>query len=106
MVSKIKYSKLFVVFYLTGEMHTLLMIDPDITHNPAVGTKEKPLAHWLITNIPNGRVDQGEVVLSYRGSMPPAGDTHRYQFLLYQQEGQLDINPADYTPDCTAVPER
>ena len=86
-------------------MHTLLMIDPDIG-DPTTGTTEKPLAHWLITNIPNGTVDQGDVTLSYRGSMLPAGKTHRYQFLLYQQNSAIDINPADYTPDCTTVPDR
>ena len=84
-----------------GEMHTLLMIDPDVDDNPTVGTKEKPIVHWLITNIPNGIVDQGDVTLSYRGSMLPAdGTTNRYQFLLYQQDGAIDVIPEDYTPGC------
>ncbi|XP_072033603.1 uncharacterized protein C56G2.4-like [Amphiura filiformis] len=91
-----------------GELYTLLMIDPDISNNPGTGTREKPLAHWLVTNIPNGRVDQGDIVLSYRGSMPPSGETHRYQFLLYEQENLLDIDPYDYTPDCQnqGIPDR
>ena len=82
-------------------MHTLLMIDPDVT-NPDVGTREKPIAHWLVTNIPDGAIEQGDVLISYRGSMPPAGQTHRYQFLLYQQQGMLDVDPSDYNPDCQA----
>ncbi len=76
------------------------MIDPDIDHNDRVGTKERPLAHWLVMNIPDGMVESGDVVLSYRGSMPPAGTWHRYQFLLYKQNGTLDVNPKDYAPDC------
>ena len=79
------------------------MIDPDIT-SPDVGTTEKPLAHWLVINIPNGRIEQGETVLSYRGSQPPAGQTHGYQFLLYQQQGMLNVDPSDYNPDCQTSP--
>ncbi|XP_072035205.1 uncharacterized protein [Amphiura filiformis] len=83
-----------------GELLTLLMIDPDIDTNDAVGTKERPLAHWLIMNIPNGMLEAGDTVLPYRSSMPPAGTGHRYQFLLYKQTGTLNVNPKDYAPDC------
>ena len=75
------------------------MIDPDVT-SPAAGTKEKPLAHWLVTNIPNGVIEQGDTVLPYLSSRPPPGQTHRYQFLLYQQQGMLDVDPRNYNPDC------
>ena len=76
------------------------MIDPDIDFNDAVATKERPLVHWLVMNIPSGVFDMGEAILPYRSSLPSAGMTHRYQFLLYKQPGVVDVNPVDYTPDC------
>ena len=77
------------------------MYDGDIV-NPAVATQEKPLAHWLVVNITPGMMVTMEEILSYRGSMPPTGETHRYVFVLYKQNGTLvDVDPTAYTPECS-----
>ena len=60
------------------------MIDPDTSAE--FGNEEKPYAHWLVTNIPFGNISAGETVLQYRGSLPPYGQDHLYQFFLVQSE--------------------
>ena len=45
-----------------GELYTLLVVDPDVPVD-TVGTEERPLLHWLVTNIENGNITTGEVML-------------------------------------------
>lgn len=47
---------------------------------------DAPYCHWLVTNIPNGAVRRGSVVVPYAPPAPPKGSPrHRYVFLLYEQ---------------------
>ncbi len=73
--------------------YTLLMIDPDAgkktPNNQSPGnTKGLYYLHWLVTNIPSsGNVQEGDVLVPYKGPTPPAGTgKHRYIFILYKQK--------------------
>jgi hypothetical protein len=42
--------------------------------------------HLLITNIPDNRIEEGQVVYSYMAPQPPANSQdHRYVFILFEQ---------------------
>ena len=47
------YNPVFV-----GEMYTLVTVDPDVPVS-TVGTEERPLLHWLVTNIEHGNIMTG-----------------------------------------------
>lgn len=80
----------------TGKTFTLLCVDPDVPRATA-GTQERPLLHWMVVNIPEGRVAEGDTVMTYRGPQPP--DTaHYYYFLLYEQNNLINTTEAvNYT---------
>ncbi|XP_015116345.1 protein D2 isoform X2 [Diachasma alloeum] len=71
-----------------GEFYTLCMTDPDAPSRKTPTFRE--WHHWLVANIPENRVSEGEVLSDYIGSGPPK-DTglHRYVFLVYKQPGKL-----------------
>nr|XP_018906025.1 PREDICTED: protein D2-like [Bemisia tabaci] len=81
--------------------YTLIMTDPDApsTSNPY----NREWQHWVVGNIPELRVDLGEVLTPYIGAIHPKGDgLHRYVFTVYHQHGKvnftdliLDERPAD-----------
>lgn len=60
-------------------LSTLIMYDPD-SPNPSY-------LHWMIVNIPDGNVSNGNTIISYAGPSPPEKTgTHRYIFELLSQE--------------------
>lgn len=65
-------------------LYTLLMWDPDA---PAASW-----LHWLLTNIPNGRVSDGEIIVEYAPPSPPSGE-HRYFVSVYKQAGPISLAP-------------
>lgn len=71
---------------------TLMLVDPDAP------TRAKPdsgqWCHWVVTNIPSdGDVSQGDHVVEYIGPAPPKNSgSHRYIYLLCQQEGQVEVS--------------
>ena len=70
---------------------TLMMIDPDVT-TATVGTRRRPLVHWMIVNAPLNNVLSGDEIVSYMGPMPPNDETHYYYFLLFKQSQSGPIN--------------
>ncbi|KAF7995061.1 hypothetical protein HCN44_004533 [Aphidius gifuensis] len=65
-----------------GYLYTLVLTDPDI---PVKGYNRE-WQHWLVGNIPEDKVDRGEVLTEYIGPAPPKNSgKHRYVFLLYKQ---------------------
>lgn len=77
--------------------YTLIMADPDAPsrQNPI----RRNIWHWGVVNIPaHGVVSKGLVVTTYRGpGPPPDGGVHRYTYLLFKQNGKIDVplTPAD-----------
>uniref|UniRef100_A0A914ZBF8 Uncharacterized protein n=1 Tax=Panagrolaimus superbus TaxID=310955 RepID=A0A914ZBF8_9BILA len=71
-----------------GSMYTVAMIDPDAPsrNNPS----RREYLHWLVVNIPETNVWQGNELVEYIGAGPPQ-DTglHRYVFLVYLQDGPV-----------------
>ncbi|XP_067667701.1 uncharacterized protein C56G2.4-like [Haliotis asinina] len=68
---------------------TLIVVDPDVPL-PEFGSKEIPFVHWLVVNICDGQVDNGEVVQSYIGPAPPDKKPHNYYFLVFEQGYELE----------------
>lgn len=65
-------------------LSTLIMYDPDAM-NPS-------WVHYLIINIPDGKINEGTVVLDYMGPTPPVGSgVHRYIFEQLQQDTLINI---------------
>lgn len=62
------------------------MFDPD---SPA---EYSEVRHWLVMNIPESAVENGDEVTAYLGSGTRSG-THRYIFLVYKQpNGRIEHN--------------
>lgn len=74
----------------TGKTFTLLCVDPDVPRSTA-GTQDRPLLHWMVVNIPEGRMAEGYTAQSYIGPRPPDA-AHYYYFLLYEQNDVINTN--------------
>nr|XP_011412422.2 uncharacterized protein C56G2.4 [Crassostrea gigas] len=71
------------------DTYTLICIDPDVSKS------HSPIIHWMVTNIPDGNIQNGQTVLPYIGPMPPPGKNHTYYFLLYKQSSPVDASTVD-----------
>lgn len=79
---------------------TLVMSTPD----GHLRDNTSEYVHWLVTNIPNGDVTKGDVLVPYLQPYPAKGlGYHRYVFVLYKQEDKLDLK--DYKISTTKDPE-
>jgi phosphatidylethanolamine-binding protein (PEBP) family uncharacterized protein len=74
-----------------GGRYTLIMADPDAPSrlNPI----RRNIWHWGVINIPaSGRVADGTLLAPFRGpGPPPDGGVHRYTYLLFKQNGRIDL---------------
>ncbi|KAL4234059.1 39S ribosomal protein L38 [Mactra antiquata] len=85
------------------KLYTLCMVAPDshLEHN------NKEYLHWMVGNIPGCSVQKGEVVCDYLPLFPVKGTGyHRYVFILYQQEHQVDYSTEKRSSNCTSLRER
>ena len=80
---------------IVGKRHTLLAIDPDVP-SLSVGTKRRPLVHWLRINMRDGDTNTGDELVPYRGPAPPDDKPHFYFFLLFEQDENKDIEKDAY----------
>jgi len=68
---------------------TLAMVGPD---SQLQGEGE--VLHWLVANIPGNKVEEGQTLAAYIQPHPAFGTGyHRYVFLLYKQEGKVQMEP-------------
>ena len=77
----------------TTPFYTLLALDPDgpSRRNPRL----RCIMHMLTTNIPSDSptLEGGAAVVDWGPPGPPsAGGLHRYVFMLYRQEGEVDVS--------------
>jgi phosphatidylethanolamine-binding protein (PEBP) family uncharacterized protein len=64
--------------------YCLIMFDPD-----AVGGNK---IHWLVTNITDNDISNGNVLIKYKGPAPPKGSgIHHYVFCLLEQKTNIPI---------------
>lgn len=76
--------------------YTLFMVDPDAPSR--ADPKFRSVCHWFVGNIPGDRIDEGDHRIAFIGSGPPQGSgLHRYVFLIYKQNGKLDLSDAPRT---------
>ncbi|ESO99180.1 hypothetical protein LOTGIDRAFT_173822 [Lottia gigantea] len=75
-----------------GKLLTLMVLDSDSPY-PMFGDKKEPFLHWLVVNIEEADVSNGEIVKEYVGPAPPNPEPHTYHYLLFEQTGQ--INPEE-----------
>ena len=66
-----------------NELYTLVIWDPDAP-NPS-------FLHWLVVNIPEDQVQNGETIVEYMPPTPPSG-THRYYVGLYRQPMTIQLS--------------
>lgn len=71
--------------------YTLIIYDMSAPH--AQSPINSPFIHFLEINIPNSRIDKGEVLYSYiKPSPPPNSDTHVYVVDLFRQSDRIYPN--------------
>jgi hypothetical protein len=64
-------------------LYTLIMHDPDAV----VGN----YLHWVVINIPENSISNGQTLLNYKGPAPPQGSgIHRYIFLVFEQAERIN----------------
>lgn len=74
--------------------YTLVKVDPDAPSR--ANPQYREWRHWIITNIPGNNYKLGNVVSPYIGAEPPQGTGyHRYVFLLYKQNGKINVPALD-----------
>lgn len=70
------------------DLYTLLFIDPDVPNRQdrSLGN----IQHWTVVNIDGNKVETGDVLTEYLGSLPTAGSgLHRYTFLVFKQPRRI-----------------
>ncbi|XP_058467297.1 protein D3-like [Malaya genurostris] len=76
--------------------YTLFMVDPDAPNRTE--PKFRSVCHWFVGNIPGGKIEDGDHRIAFIGSGPPEGSgLHRYVFLIYKQNGKIDLSDAPRT---------
>lgn len=75
------------VIYLPdkNQQYTLIMYDPDVDF--------PEILHWMVTNIPEDKIDKGLVIMPFAPSNPHDDKPHRYIFVLYKQSHEIE--PSD-----------
>ncbi|XP_052764837.1 protein D2-like [Mya arenaria] len=86
--------------------YTLICNDPDAPSR--ADPKFGEFHHWLVTNVPGCRIEDGDERTAYIGSGAPKGTgLHRYVFLLYKQpSGKIDFSDVDKIPNSSAEGRR
>ena len=70
---------------IPNKIYTLVMFDPD-----AVGGNK---IHWLITNIIDGNITNGNEIIKYKGPDPPYGSgKHHYVLCLLEQPNIISVH--------------
>lgn len=69
-----------------GQLYTLIMLDLD--------HQTSPYLHWMVTNIPEAKVDLGHTIAEYQTPIPnPGSGPHRYIILaMKQKSGEVQID--------------
>ncbi|KAK0427306.1 hypothetical protein QR680_010160 [Steinernema hermaphroditum] len=74
-------------------LYSLFMIDPDAPSRESPSMHE--FLHWMVVNIPGSKVAKGDTLIDYFPPTPPPGTgPHRYVFLVYKQQDEIDDSAA------------
>lgn len=78
------YKPIIILNKNLNKIYTLLMFDPE-----AIGGNK---IHWLIINIRNNNIVEGDSLIDYTGPKPPKGTgKHHYTFVLFKQTDFIEI---------------
>ncbi|XP_063699890.1 protein D3-like [Culicoides brevitarsis] len=81
-------------------LYTVLMTDPDAPSRANATFRE--VRHWLVVNIPQNDVKDGDHLFEFIGSGPPQGTgLHRYVFLVFRQPARIDVTNIKRTRNCS-----
>ena len=92
---------------MAGRQYTIMIVDFDCS--ATVSTQERPLLHWLHTNLKATKgmldLDEGRELLPYVGPTPPNNDPHMYYVLVVEQmSGAIDLHEyTDYLGNCSSA---
>jgi len=82
-------------------LYTLAFVDPDLPSR--TDNSQGEFDHWLVVNIPENQVNQGDTIAAYVGSGPSDGSgLHRYTFLVYKQPASLVVTETRASNKSTA----
>ncbi|XP_038591378.1 39S ribosomal protein L38, mitochondrial [Micropterus salmoides] len=86
-----------------GSLWTLLLTCPD----EHLQDNEAEYIHWLVGNIPGGKVQAGEELCQYLPPIPARGTGfHRYIYVLFKQEGPVNFQEDVRPSPCHSLVER
>lgn len=83
----------------TSQLHTIIMVDLDHEKTKGQHNDSEPISnnltqpdlylHWMVVNIPGSKVDQGQIITSYKGPAPkPGTGAHRYVIVAFEQKSE------------------
>ncbi|KAJ3162696.1 hypothetical protein HDU86_003669 [Geranomyces michiganensis] len=78
-----------------NDLHTLLMVDPDVPSRAAASPAAGQFRHMALLNIRGADVASALAASPYVGPGPPKGSgPHRYTFLLFRQQAEISAAAA------------
>merc|ERR1711915_275446 len=85
------------------DLWTLILTNPDGN----LVEPEKECLHWAIGNIHGNAINSGDLLCSYLAPFPPRGTGfHRYIFVLFKQEGSINLDEYKRPDNCKSLHER
>lgn len=74
-----------------GAFYTVLFTEPDAPSREDLSMRE--WQHWLVVNIPEMAIENGQEISGYQGSGPHASSgLHRYVYLVFKQKSKLQFD--------------
>ncbi|XP_069112763.1 large ribosomal subunit protein mL38-like [Argopecten irradians] len=89
--------------FVADKFYTLTLTAPD-SH---LQDNDSEYLHWLVGNIPGDDVSKGEELCSYLPPFPVRGTGfHRYVFMLYEHEKEIDFSKEKMPDNCMSLQQR
>nr|XP_018915365.1 PREDICTED: protein D1-like [Bemisia tabaci]XP_018915366.1 PREDICTED: protein D1-like [Bemisia tabaci]XP_018915367.1 PREDICTED: protein D1-like [Bemisia tabaci] len=86
-----KKPKQIVWPWTKGSLYSLALVDADVPTRENRNYAER--IHWLVVNIPEGSLKEGDEVVEYKGPIAPTkSGMHRYIFAVFEQRGRIEYN--------------
>ncbi|EFJ22497.1 hypothetical protein SELMODRAFT_416303 [Selaginella moellendorffii] len=87
-----------------AQLYSIVMIDRRASRSMFTLADQFTYVHYWIANIPGSKVDAGTILEEYMRPAPHDFMQHKYEFILYKQQGQINTPLADrFVKDWEAV---
>ncbi|EFJ22496.1 hypothetical protein SELMODRAFT_416302 [Selaginella moellendorffii] len=80
-----------------AQLYSIVMIDRQASQSMFTLADQFTYVHYWIANIPGSKVDAGTILEEYMRPAPHDFMLHKYEFILYKQQGQINTPLADRT---------